>query len=395
MFKIERHLNLVVVLTFLFLAACSSTVTKQPVPTPLRPGMPQIAHQVIWRGSVEPDSKIAEAVGHLPRLAISQQHGLILYAGSRSVQALRIRDGKTVWRRPLDGASYTSDRFITSIAVRGDDYFVTDLDGHVTAWSIADGKSLWRAELNAEVLSGPGLGAKVVVYHTGDGRVICLERSSGKRLWVYREPPPSLTLRGNSAPVVVGEKVISGFADGHLIALDVATGAVQWDTRVSDPKGHTPLARMADIDANVIVNGDRVYASAYQGRTVAISLNSGRVLWSRELSTHVGMDFWGKRIFIRGPSSEVWALDSTTGEIIWRQKGLVGRNISSPVASFGGVYVTDQEGYVHELAQRDGALRARKQLAPDSTMTPWIRGIDQGLLVISDQGAIWLLDVEH
>ena len=57
----------------------------------------------------------------------------------------------------------------------------------------------------------------------GDGKVYCLDVSSGKTVWS--------TPTGNgidSSPAVIGDTVLIGSEDFYFYALDANTGAVRW-----------------------------------------------------------------------------------------------------------------------------------------------------------------------
>jgi FOG: WD40-like repeat len=59
----------------------------------------------------------------------------------------------------------------------------------------------------------------------------------------------------------------------------------------------------------------------------------------------------------------VKAFGLSTGAILWEQKGLKLRQLSSPVESKGRVVMGDFEGYLHILDSKDGRFIGRKKIS--------------------------------
>jgi len=90
-------------------------------------------------------------------------------------------------------------------------------------------------------LQSTPLVADGVLYYTGSySRVFALDGATGKLLWSYfPELDDALVARQTHSPynrgLAMGEgKVYVGTVDGRLIALDMKTGKVAWDTKLQD-----------------------------------------------------------------------------------------------------------------------------------------------------------------
>ena len=80
-----------------------------------------------------------------------------------------------------------------------------------------------------------------VLYYTGSySRVFALDGATGKQLWSYTpELDEALVARLTHSPynrgAAIGDgKLYVGTVDGRLIALDMKTGKVDWDTKLQD-----------------------------------------------------------------------------------------------------------------------------------------------------------------
>ena len=119
---------------------------------------------------------------------------------------------------------------------------------------------------------------------------------------------------------------------------------------------------MIDVNATPRVIGRDVYAVAYQGRLVAMALESGRVLWSNELSSSAGLDADGRAVFVTDADSEVHAFDRLTGTRLWQQPAMHARSLTGPTVIGTAVAVGDFDGFLHFLSRASGELVARVNL---------------------------------
>lgn len=294
--------------------------------------------------------------------------GSAVFAASMNGDITRLdaASGKLVWRvnagEPLSGGVGVGSNLV--------------LVGTPAGWVLAfdqNGKPLWKAKVSSEVLSAPKVSRGVVVVRCGDSRVFGLSAADGMRLWVYERSMPPLTLRSSAGVLIANDVAYIGFAGGKLIALDIANGKTFWEASVALPKGVTEIERIADITSLPDVEGDIVYAVAFQGRMAGIDRSNGRVLWTRDISSYTGLDVEDSRIFLSHSSGAVYALDPNNGKSYWRQGGLLNRQLSAPLAMARLVAVGDLEGYVHLLSRDNGAFAARIQTEKSPVMTRLVR----------------------
>jgi len=275
------------------------------------------------------------------------------------VRAFDVASGERQWTKQLglpiaSGPAVVEDKLLFGTS-----------QGEVLACDLRNGKELWRATVSSEVLASPQGEAGIVVVRTVDGRVYGLSADNGKRLWVYDRSVPLLTLRGNSVPVIHNGIVIIGTDSGKLAALTLKNGTLLWETQIAEPHGRTELERMVDIDTQPIVMEDVVYVVTYQGRLATVQLESGRMLWARDISSYSGMALDPYRVYVTDSESQVWALNRFNGATLWRQDKLLRRSLTAPVLQGPYLVVADFDGYVHWLTREDGHIVARKRINQD------------------------------
>jgi len=266
-------------------------------------------------------------------------------------------------------------------------------DGEVVAIEAEDGSELWRTTVSSEVLSAPAAGNGMAVVRTLDGNVAAFDLASGERRWTVQRSVPTLTLRGASKPVIVGDTVLAGLDSGKLIALDLDNGELRWEQIVAAPSGRSELERIVDIDASLLVVDDEIYAVSAGEQLASLSLNSGRVRWKRSIGSRTGMSFARGDIFFTDMRSHVGAIGRINGADSWRQKALAHRNLTRPVMHRGYVTVADYEGYVHWMIPEDGTLIGRGHpFGAPVRAEPLVVG--ERLYLLSVEGELAAVEVE-
>ena len=195
------------------------------------------------------------------------------------------------------------------------------------------------------------------VLYTHEGqRVVALDRSSGRPLWSYppQEDPPTeahphrtraeTSARPMQGVVVVGDRIAANLsetaaADGRrpqqsvnnkLVCLDRFDGRMLW---ASSPGQLDPSVLDAVFDGEPISTGGRLYGvlkrtqpSGFQDiHIVAVSVDDGRLLWRRHLSS---------------ASTTLTAM----------------RRVTMTIGDHGELYVCDNLGCVTAINSRNGGI---------------------------------------
>lgn len=243
-------------------------------------------------------------------------------------------------------------------------------DGEVVVLNEEDGVILWSKKLDGQIMAAPAIAADHILVQTLSGRLHGLKREDGAVAWLYDTSIPILTLRGESSPVVVGEVTLAGFANGKLAALDTNTGFVGWERSIGQSEGRSELERLIDLDGRFWVSGKTVYAVTYQGNASAIDIPSGRLLWTRKMSSYSGVSEFLSQLYVVDDDGKLAALDAVSGTDLWLQEGLRGRRLSAPTAYDRYVVVGDFAGYLHWLSYQDGSFKARVKVSSRPTRNP-------------------------
>ena len=311
-----------------------------------------------------------------------------VFAASRdgNVSAFDPATGERLWRVELKLPLSAGPGFGRSRVV------VASSNGFLVCLDAEDGREVWRSFIAGESLAPPLVQADAVVAYTIDGRLSVRSLFNGRERWTLEQALPPLTLRGSAPPVIVGTTVIAGFDNGRLVASGLLDGSARWEVMLSPPTGRSDLERLSDIDGTLATVGQDLYASAYQGQLAALAAESGQVLWTREISTHVGLAADNENLYVISETGELIALRRTNGSELWRHDALLRRKPTAPAVFMNTVVVGDLEGYVHFFSKSDGATVARVRVGKGMLSgSPTV--IDGRLYVQSESGRLAAFEV--
>ncbi|MGA2190156.1 MAG: outer membrane protein assembly factor BamB [Steroidobacteraceae bacterium] len=305
----------------------------------------------------------------------------VVFAGSDKGElvAVAIDTGKQLWVKKLKLPLSAGPAAGFGIVVAGTS------KGEIITFDAATGKERWRVRVNSELLSAPAIGEKVVVMRSVDGRLHGLASDSGKELWQVEQQVPRLSLRGTAIPVIAKELAVSGFDNGKVMAVSLATGDTVWDTALASPHGRTELDRLVDIDSAVRVIGDDVFAAGFQGRTAMLALDSGQIWWAHDMSSYRGLAADTDTLYVTQSDGVVVALRERDGSEIWRNESLKRRGLSAPVETTTAVAVSDYQGYLHWLDKKTGFLVARERVSKFRVSNQPV-AVDDTVVVLDDGG---------
>lgn len=367
------------------LAGCSSLDTLNPFSS-ARPKRAELANfkptadaRVLW------SAKAGKSGAYIFTPAVV---GNVVYTASADGFLSRIEDGRTVWQVRAAPA--------LSAGVAADDtrVVVATAKGEVLVFAAENGKALWQAQVSSEVLAAPAIGEDGIAVKSGDNRVFLFDAKDGSRKWVYQRATPPLSVRSAGAPVFADRYLFVGFPGGKIVGLSLQNGAPVWEGAVALPKGATELDRVADIVASPVVDGRQICAVAFQGRVACFDMGQGgTMVWSRELSSSVGLALDGRYLFVTDDKGAVHALDRLSGSSLWKQDKLLNRRVSGPTVRRGLVAVADGDGYIHFLSREDGSFAARLKTDGTPVLTA-PRMLGSGILVQTAGGNVSAIEAQ-
>ncbi|MDK9736178.1 outer membrane protein assembly factor BamB [Vibrio sp. D404a] len=369
------------------LAGCASeedTVIMAPVPTVTSEFTP----------SQEWSASVGDGVGHyFSKLTPEYAYDKVFVASRDGMlKALDPETGKEIWKTDLEKDVIA--RISGGLTAGYGKVFLGSENGEMIAVDEETGEELWRVSVNGEVLAAPATENNMVLVHTSRGMMVALDQATGEEKWTISTEVPSLTLRGDSAPVTVSGGVFWGTANGRLAAAIVDRGQLIWQQPVGTPKGATEIDRLVDVDSSPVVLGGTLYTVGVNGQLIAIDLRSGKPVWKRNYSSAIDLASDGSRLFVVTDNDHLAAVDARSGTEIWSTSLLENRLLTAPAIINGYVVVGDTEGYLHWLDRATGDFVAQ-QLVDDSGFAVAPIELSGGYLVVTRNGDVKKLTISQ
>ena len=306
--------------------------------------------------------------------AAVSETGTRIFVGSRygTFFALERGTGRVLWK--VDLGSVSSEPLVHE----GRLYIGTD-DGSLVCLSTLDGTQKWRYATKGPILTVPVVSGEMVLFANEADRVYALDRRSGKFRWQYKsETPDEYTLRGHAGVALGGDLVVSGFANGNLVALRVSTGSVAWITSLGGGG-----EKFIDVDSTPVVAGDTVYASSSAGGVFAVDAATGRIKWRLPVNGAGPVTTDGQAIYFGAANEGVYAAE-LTGNIIWRQGADGGGEAAAPVIAGDYLFYSLSESGLFVADKHTGEVRQFFDPGFGVSATP---AIDGGELYVVSNGA--------
>lgn len=349
-------------------------------------------------------------VGSFSRLQPAVVDGTVYAADTQGhVYALDLDDGDEQWSITLD------DSILGGVVHADGQLFITTRGGFLYALSATDGATVWSSALSSESPATVGIDDLRVYVHTVDGRISAYDRTNGNVLWSYESALPVLTVRGTGAPKVQESQVLVGLPTGKVVSLDGKLGVPRWQVRLAVPDGRSELERLIDVDGEVLLDDTgTIYAASYHGTLAAISPD-GQVRWREESSTYTRPEMALGNVYLTLDDDSIQAYDQFSGSKVWKQDGLLYRELGRVQAYKTWLLVGDAQGFVHVINQVDGDVVGRIRLRPkplymsfphqpeannwrpfrgkDFGIRAHMQATEQGVLVYTNVGELVLLSV--
>ncbi len=324
-------------------------------------------------GANEQTVKLAPAI-HNQKIITADREGL--------VQARHLATGDKVWE-------FDSELKLSGgVGLGAETVILGSSNADVIALNSDTGEKIWSVRVSSEVLAIPVVAKHVVIIRTTDGTITALNEQTGAKLWSYEHNVPALSIRGTGAPICVDDKVIAGYDNGKMVALDLRNGKYAWETTISVPKGRSEVERLVDLDVDPIEINDVIYVASYRGGIAAISASDGDAMWHNEsISSYSGLSNDFRYLYLSDSHGHVWQIDQRSGGGLWQQKDLHHRRLTAPATYQNYVVVGDFEGYVHWLSSTDGRQLGRIQVS-DSPIENKPVVVDDVVYIYAKDGSI-------
>jgi PQQ-dependent dehydrogenase (methanol/ethanol family) len=160
------------------------------------------------------------------------------------------------------------------------------------------------------------------MYITTEEDTLALNATNCRPKWKYTWTPRASVVWSNNRGVAIKNGyVVRGTSDGHLLALNAATGKLIWAVEAADATKGETFSMAPLIYQNHILVGPAGSENGISGRVGAFRLRDGSLVWKFHTvpgATRQGSKSWGNPEGIKLGGGSVWTpftLDPKTGTL--------------------------------------------------------------------------------
>jgi outer membrane protein assembly factor BamB len=269
---------------------------------------------------------------------------------------LDIRTGTTVWRFEVDDP-------VGSVPLYDENrkyvYFGAD-DGRFYALHARSGRLIWSLDTGAEIRKGSLMYNNTLYIVSADNTIFALDPDSGEIVWQYRRPPlKGFSAAGHSGLLIGGGKLITGFSDGYIVALDATGGAVVWSSDLAaeiETGVETGEVKLSDVDATPVIVGDILVAASVDGGIRGLNVETGNVIWTNPaLISVTGLAASNGTVYAARSAFGISAIDPKTGKEQWSKRFRSGM-LADPVVYEDLLLISDSVFGLFAVSTLDGQL---------------------------------------
>lgn len=248
------------------------------------------------------------------------------------------------------------------------------------------GKQRWAFDAGAAIVGSPVVSGGIVYFGALDGHLHAVDLATGAAKWKFKSRMPIA-----STPAVVDGTLYFTSSTGALAALDAATGEPRWVCPVEAERrfearglhGYPPASQVIPdawdvFTSSPAVSDGLVFFGAGDGGIYAVDAATGILQWSYRTGdvVHASPAVAGGAVYVGSWDGRLYALDARTGALRWTfQAGLdpavhnqQGFQSSCAVAD-GVVYAGCRDAHVYALDAATG-----RRLWDYSTGKSWVIG---------------------
>ena len=315
--------------------------------------------------------------------------------GAVQVGAYDAATGDRIWQVDLKPEDERGTSFGGGIAFWNDRLYASTGYAQVLALDPADGKIIWKSSVGAPVRSGPTVSDGRVFVVTVENELVVLAADDGRRLWVHNGIPETASLLGSASPAVEGEVVVVAYSSGELYALTVETGRPLWSDNLASTRNVDAVSTLADIRGWPVIDRGRVFAASHSGRMAAIDLRSGERAWEQELGSTHSLWVAGDYVYILSNDNELLCLTRNDGKVRWvrvlpsyenDKKKKDPMTWAGPVLGGDRLIVLSSDGGALSISPYTGEPLGRDEMSAGGYFAPVIA--DNSLYVLTDDAKL-------
>ena len=336
---------------------------------------------------------------------------------------IQARDEKNIsnilWEIELSTPSMASDSLLTlgltsgqtnteflggNIVYDNNTVFVTTAFGMIYAVDVNNGKVKWNKSVEIPIKSTSVVNNGKIYFTTSRNKLYAIDQKDGNTLWTYSGISEITSIYGASGPSISddGKTLIVPYSSGELLAINSENGKPIWSEVLTGGSGsNSSIYSLNDIDATPIISKDKVYAVSSDGVLTSLDINTGKRLWTKDISSVQTPWISGDFLYILTSNNELLCINAPDGRIKWigqfpkHSSPLVswseddkGDTISwsGPILAGGKIFVTGSHGRMAIVSPYSGKIIDAVEILPNTYLPPIV--VNNKMYILSNESEL-------
>src|SRR3546814_404488 len=313
-----------------------------------------------------------------------------------TVRASSADNGGTLWQTRVTGDGGNEKAlFGGGVSFSDGRIYATNGLGFAAALDAETGAVIWKVRPGGPLRGAPTIANDNVYVVTQDNQLFALNPADGSIRWTEAGTVELAGVFGSATPAAAQGTVVAGYSSGELTAYRYENGRVVWQDALARTSISTSVSSLSDIDADPVIDNERVYAIGPGGRMVALALNTGQRLWEINIARISTPWVAGEWIFVVTDQGQLLAVVRSSGRVKWMtqlpswpdeedQKG--GLCWVGPVRAGERLILASWDGRIVNVSPYDGSIQSTVATKMPVTLPLVVAG--STLYILHDKGQL-------
>jgi outer membrane protein assembly factor BamB len=241
---------------------------------------------------------------------------------------------KLIWESQIFEKFLIQNYRTPQITMHQGKIFATIGSNFLVAVNATDGKVIWQKQVSAILTSKPVISDNFVYVVSDNNHLYCFDIENADLNFLHMGVARPTAILGSPMPVIYKDKILVSYSSGEVYALNKKTGEVLWVIDLNLNKAVSSDFYLNDVDSNLLVKNDQLYAISNSGLLKAIDVKNGSVIWKKQIASIA--NFWvaSDYLFLINNDNKLLAINRLNGRIKWIKELEAYANPKKPATKF-------------------------------------------------------------
>jgi len=193
---------------------------------------------------------------------------------------------------------------------------LVDAYGQILLIDCNNGDKIWEKKIEFPILSPPLIYRNQIVFISLDNRLFSLSLETGDIEWSFQTVAEDKKSLITASPIAFENTIIAPFSNGELVAFASDTGRPLWSENVSKISLLSNFD-IKDISASPVLSDNTIFSLSTNGKLISINAINGKRNWTIDLSGYRTPVASGGQLYIIDEDGKLICLNENTGEVYW------------------------------------------------------------------------------